>query len=242
LRRFLLAGAFVVFATGSSSLVHATVYNVATDFSIAANPNGVWTYGFEATIGGAFTAFPTGNGYHCCGGPLLAWGDSGGTVAAEFYNPSAGSANLFAQANAPVGPGQAGLYPGVTNEAYAVFRFTAPANNLYSLAGAFSGLDTVGTTTDVHIVLDSLCPASVCLFDNTISPTGNSKSFSIAINLTAGDTLDFIVGSGGNGNANDATALAATITPAPEPATWAITGLGAIVVFVARRRSRKRAA
>jgi hypothetical protein len=34
-----------------------TVYDVAQDFSIASNPNGVWTYGYETTLGGPLTLY-----------------------------------------------------------------------------------------------------------------------------------------------------------------------------------------
>ena len=50
-----LAAAVLSFgALGASA---ATVHDVAADFSIAGNPNGVWTYGETNGFGGAFTPF-----------------------------------------------------------------------------------------------------------------------------------------------------------------------------------------
>ena len=40
-----------------ASLAQAAVYDVANDFSIASNPNGVWTYGSENALGDALTLF-----------------------------------------------------------------------------------------------------------------------------------------------------------------------------------------
>ena len=35
----------------------AASFDAFTDFSTASNPNGVWTYGFETTLGGALTLY-----------------------------------------------------------------------------------------------------------------------------------------------------------------------------------------
>src|SRR5438874_1903922 len=34
-----------------------TIWDAGTNFSLAGNPNGQWTYGSEATLGGALSAF-----------------------------------------------------------------------------------------------------------------------------------------------------------------------------------------
>src|SRR5437588_6779441 len=41
--------------TAESASCAAAKYDAAADFSASANPNGAWSYGWEATLGGAFT-------------------------------------------------------------------------------------------------------------------------------------------------------------------------------------------
>lgn len=37
----------------------AQTHNLSQDFSVTANPNGVWSYGYENALGSAFVADPT---------------------------------------------------------------------------------------------------------------------------------------------------------------------------------------
>ena len=81
-------------------------------------------------------------------------------------------------------------------------------------------------TTDVHVILNGMTE----LFVDAINPGNLSAAYySGSIELKAGDTIDFLVGDGGNGYGNDSTGIMAAITYVPEPSTstLALIGLGA---------------
>src|SRR4051812_37320619 len=44
-------------AIGTANLASAATYDISNDFSLANNPNGVWTYGFSTTLGGSLTLY-----------------------------------------------------------------------------------------------------------------------------------------------------------------------------------------
>ena len=41
----------------STAVEHPTVYSAAADFSLASNPNGVWSYGYEISLGSSFQLY-----------------------------------------------------------------------------------------------------------------------------------------------------------------------------------------
>ena len=74
-----------------------TVYNAATDFSLAGNPNGVWSYGLrDATTASSFAAFntPETMGFPTDG--LVKWDNDGASDPSICYNPTANSYNIAA--------------------------------------------------------------------------------------------------------------------------------------------------
>jgi hypothetical protein len=123
------------------------------------------------------------------------------------------------------------LHPGPSGE-LAVARWIAPTAGTYVISGAFRGNDTVGTTTDVHVLHNAtqLVNESIQGFDVT-------RPFSQTVFLAAGDRVDFAVGTGGNGFFNDSTGLSAIISAVPEPSSYAMlfAGLG-VIAFIAKRR------
>jgi hypothetical protein len=92
----------------------------------------------------------------------------------------------------------------------------------------------------VHVLLNG-----VSLFDGAVNGFGPSsdRSFVKALNLHAGDVLDFAAGFGANGNfLNDSTGLDVTITNAgPEPSTATMMSVLAIGSGVVVWRPRGRA-
>jgi len=105
-------------------------------------------------------------------------------------------------------PGQLGLQPGSSN-LESIVRWTAPSSGTFSINTTFSGLDTTfGDSADVHILHNG-----VSIFNSVVSP--NPASFSGPQSILAGDTIDFVVGNGGNGINGDSTGLSATIVPEP---------------------------
>ena len=107
-------------------------------------------------------------------------------------------------------PNVVNLHP-ASSGAEAVVRWTAPATATYTVDGFFEGVDFAGpTTTDVHVLLNSSTSAE--LLSQTIHSYLDPVPIRFTLALSAGDTIDFVVGNGGNGYSNDITALVVTIS------------------------------
>jgi hypothetical protein len=211
----------------------SATYIPGADFSIAANPNGVWSYGYELVLGGSFTLF-TDSGSD---GSIDNWHYS----AFDFgvgHNTTAAPAGWCGSCSIPAG--YAAFGPG-NNGAFAVFRFTAPDTDDYTIDLSFLGADFSGpTTSDVNVLHNGSS-----LFSSFINGFGPSSTaaYSGVESLLAGDTIDIAVGWGSNNNyAYDSTAFDGTIAnvvATPEPATSALIG-GAGLLLAAFARWRRR--
>jgi hypothetical protein len=222
-----------------TSVAAAAVYDVANDFSLSSNPNGVWSYGSEDTLGGLFTLFDTAA--TCCGG-LESWTNSSG-FPVDIYNSSASTINP-AGTN-PIPAGAAAFHPSSTGQ-YAIYRFTSPSLATYDLNVTFTGYDDVGpTTTDVHVLL-----GVVPLFNGNITayganPGGTAPYAQNGLVLAANDFIDFAVGWGSNQNYFfDTTGIAASLASetdgnrVPEPATLGLLAIGLALLISARSRKK----
>jgi concanavalin A-like lectin/glucanase superfamily protein len=183
-----------------------STYNAVTDFSKTSNPNGAWSYGWEPSLGGAFTLnagerspYP---GIDTWEGP-----DPGSDFNFPFvtFNHAGITLNYASGISQP--PIMLNLHPGLSGK-FSVLRWTAPSSGSFLVAGLFQGIDTRNTTSDVHVLEDS----STSLLSANINGFGDQSAFNFTSDLAAGETLDFVVG-WGNGNYNaDSTGLAVTIT------------------------------
>jgi hypothetical protein len=224
--------AFLVIAV-VTTLGIADAANISADFSTAANPNGVWTYGYSAGLGGTLINYDV-SGTDANG--IQSWHSSVVFVLgtpADFNNPTSNPVNLGGAVFLPAHT--AGFHPGPNGE-FSVYRFTTPTAGTYNLSAVFGGIDSGGT--DVH-VLDN----GVAIFDANITG-GSSQSFTDTRALALGETIDFAVGVGPDGNFfSDATSINASITPTvsavPEPHTLMLLGVGFAGVGFVRRRQAK---
>ena len=121
---------------------------------------------------------------------------------------------------------------------YRLFSSTAAQRCLRALqlSSSFLGIDTHGTTTDVHILLNGNS-----IFSGLINGYGSQADFSESLSLVAGDKLDFMVGFGSNFNFSfDSTGLSATLSTqsVPEPCSLALLGTGFMVLLAVRYRKR----
>ena len=193
---------------GSSALATSSSSDLSADFSTESNPNGVWTYGWEPTLGGTF-----GNDTHT--GDFIAGVD-------EYSSPIQYMSIWHNRTSSPIvsgsltlQPGKVVLHPGPSGQ-YSVVRWTAPASDSYAVNAVFSGVDSTPTTTDVHVLR-----GSSSVFASTVDGNSLSTTYSNTLTIAAGTTLDFAVGNGGNNYYDDATQLDVSIvaqgTGIPDP-------------------------
>ena len=105
--------------------------------------------------------------------------------------------------------GHLALHPGPANELSAL-RWTAPNAGVVEIGGAFTGL-AERATTDVHILHNGKL-----LFGSFLNVEGhpNVVAFGQKIDVSKGDTLDFVVGTGNGNYGGDTTGLALSIKTA----------------------------
>jgi hypothetical protein len=187
-------------------LLLSTTYDAAKDFSLTKNPNGPWSYGVRfsemadyANFGiPAATALDFGSG-------AMGWSENSGSPPYVGTNVN-GTEYDSEGINLPTGV--LVMHPGGNGE-YADTRFTVPQSGTIVIKYEFAGIDTNGTTTDVHILYNNTSKV-----DDNIDQYGQSNSGQITLrDAAAGDTVDFIVGTGSNHTFySDATSFEATIT------------------------------
>lgn len=206
----------------------AATYDAVTDFQIAANPGSVWSYGYSHDVGPSYAMILfdasaassdwlswTKTGYISLGTPTAAKNISGSTISG-------------AQS------GQVILHPGpAANADYAILRFTAPTTGSYDVTGQFYAGDSGSMSGSVVLAGDLANPLTF------FSSTTDTSTFSFtSLTLTAGETLDLVVGNNGN-YFYGTTPVTMTITSAvPEPGSVALLLAGVAMVGWAVRRTR----
>jgi hypothetical protein len=211
MERFLkLSLAFVCLFLASTL---ALANDPAKEFSIARNPNGLWSYGYTPTLGGSFTLYPvaTANAEEAPGGDV--WNEGGITCDNSCVSRSQRQEVLSSTGVDVVFPFDTlHLHPGFLGQ-YAVVRWTIPLSGTYELRGSFQGTQRYGPTTDVHLQWNS----TVALFAGDINGFGDVALFDVRATVAAGDRIDFAVGIGGDGNFDgDSTAVQAIVDLVPD--------------------------
>lgn len=217
----------------------AADWDFNADFSaVGTNPNGDWTYGMipdftEITLGYSVTTLDTSmnvgpdsqnNWWTMTGADYL--------IPAVYHN-YAYLPDLYAN---PVGMTalHSGCIPGGSEYWYAgVARLTVPADfdqPAVTINGTFFA-GNIGATSNL-VVLNGSSPAgSVLLSDyNTYGDT----LIDLTVNVSPGDTIDFIVGTAGDWS-SDTTPLEAVIVAIPEPVTIMLLGLGSLSLLRKRK-------
>jgi hypothetical protein len=166
-------------------------YDAVKDFSITANPNGVWTYGWTSSLGSPLTPYTVTDTSSVPGTSF--W------LSPQFPQPALGHNDTGVPICAftwCLPPNDLLSHPGPNGE-YSVVRWTAPSSGTIAIQGVFEGLDPVGpTSTDVHVLHNS----SHSLLRGPINSARQPLAFSgILLRVVAGDTIDFAVGFGNNG-------------------------------------------
>lgn len=171
-------------STDGSVEAKVVVADLSADFSIAANPNGRWTYGYlpyTATLGngdsGTLTVFPAVLNNH-------GWYDPSNAVldAPAVWRNDTDAGMIFTD------PGEVALHPGSANE-YAVSRWTAPSAGTYSISLQFKAGDQGDTN-------GFLLRNGVAIV--TEDSTSTNAVHELDVTLAEGDILDVVVGSKGD--------------------------------------------
>ena len=192
-----------------SVLAVESFYDAFSSFSSTANPTGPWRYGYATTLTGTFslsTVSGTTNSNTC------AYWQPTANASMVMKNVSGQDYSDPVQQCTVPGADYLLMQPGASGE-YAVVRWTAAVSGTYQLVSTFKSLQTGTTaaTTDIHVLLNS-----VSAFDGSINSAAPSSEqyFTKIFTVSAGSTIDLVVGSGTNGTSTfDATGLQASIIP-----------------------------
>lgn len=166
-------------------------YDAVRDFSITSNPNGVWSYGWQSSLGSPLNLNTVTDTTTFRG--LSAWLETGMTMYAPPFVGHNDTETALCYLSFCVPPGYLHLHPGANGE-LSVVRWTAPISGNFSLAGTVVGLDRVPTTTNFYVVLNS----NHYLFSIPVNSYGAPFRFHHVLTVSAGDTLDFAVDFGNN--------------------------------------------
>ena len=217
---FVAAALASLAGTRADRTAHAEpIFDAAADFSLASNPNGVWSYGYSSVLG----ASPTTYTFATTVSDIASWSNGNGIWAPPWVGRN-DTDQVVTFSSITLQPYQMAFHPGSSGE-YSVIRFTAPSAGVYALVSSFIGVD--GTTTDVHVLHNG-----TSLFSGSINGYGDSDSYSTNVVLATGDAIDFAVGYLTGGYSNDSTGISATLTPMTTVPEIAPAGIGLVMALV----------
>jgi hypothetical protein len=198
-------------------------YDVSGDFTIAANPNGVWSYGWKSSLAGAFAPLLyTATAGTQNGVPIQVRQLSSSQYPALLFNATTNTAINSAQEVYP--PGALVLTPGADgfSQNFGAVRFQVPTGGggihaLECTVRSYLDGDLSGDA-DFHVVVNG-----VEVFGQFLAPTAGT-AYTNSFNLTDGDIIDLMVGRGADGHLNGTglkikATLNAQIICTPHPAT-----------------------
>jgi len=222
-----IAGTSAAIAVSQAGGTGGTSYDIVGGFYTALSASGPWSYGSEAgsPLSGftAFTAFNATTG---------TWSASTNSLPEVRKNTTGTDIPPAGGVTYDLPPDALFMHPG--GGPHSVVRFTVPASGSYNLSGSFLGLDSVGTTTDVHILVNGAPVFSDevtgYVKDPGGAPSTATRPFNLTQSLTQGDKVDFAVGDGTDGSISyDGTGLKGTISlgggGTPTAAHFAFSGL-----------------
>ncbi|MCA9192062.1 MAG: hypothetical protein KDB03_09875 [Planctomycetales bacterium] len=191
-------------------------WDAARDFSPHVNAVSDWSYGWTATLGATLNVYPNQSQVQ----GLDVWDDPA-IISAGAPSVAHNGTDQVIHSNLNIiwQPGQLSFHPGQLGQ-QSVVRWTAPITGSVQIAATFGNIDfSAGATTDVYVLHNGQT-----LFSGTVNGVGSeSRLPTVSRSVTAGDTIDFVVGVGTGGFVYDSTSIAATISS---------TGLNAVPVTI----------
>ena len=183
---------------------------MSRDFSLAANPNGPWSYGhLSGRVDGHFALLNTTRTFGAENGvPIDIWQlNNAKPWVAKALGPDIAVSFLF---SAPAGTVYFGPDPGVEPPDYAAIRYTVPpgAGGSYQMETSVRSLydSTRSVDADFHVVKNGSE-----LFGQLVPPN-SGVNYSNTLTLAVGDRIDFVAGRGTNGLPNTGLKIQATLT------------------------------
>jgi hypothetical protein len=186
-----LASALLLLVSLAAS---AQTYDAVKDFSLASNPNGVWSYGYLTTPGAPLTLYTWSDNQ--CNPGMSWWGLYLGPCDAMPVLGHNDTDKVFCWATNCLPPAYILPQPGWNGE-LSVVRWTAPSAGTYGVQGAVMGVDCYfPTSTDLRVMRNS----NQELFRTAVNSCDSPLSFKYRVPFSAGDTLDFVVDWGQDAN------------------------------------------
>lgn len=177
------------------------MWDVTKEFSIAANPNGVWSYGYATSLNAPFTLFP----FPATNSVCIRWYSNLDPYGFHAINRTFDGVGFNDGQNPPtiMPPGTLWLHPGDSGQV-TILRWTAPFSGTFRAHGSF-------TTRCVGLVGVYLRVNETILYQSTMQGYLSNRAFDQTVSLSQGEIVDFIVTDGGNGWDFDSTSLDARI-------------------------------
>lgn len=162
-------------------------YDAVRDFSIASNPNGVWSYGYLTELRTPLILYTSSD--DLCLPGMSFWGLLVGPctlIPAVAHNDTS---QIYCWLTNCVPPDYLFIQGGYNGE-LSVVRWTAPAPGEWKVSGAVMGIDCAyPTSSGFHLILNT----NHTLLSAPIDSCNAPLTFENRLRMTTGSTLEFVV-------------------------------------------------
>ena len=185
-----------------SSVPSSSTWNAVADYSLALNPNGAWSYGYQSQTSSIAPMLVTN--VNCADIGMDCWKISALAPDIPMVAINRSGATIVKR-TVVVPTGVLVLHPGMNGER-AVVSWTAPTDGNYKIVGQFDIVDVIPSGVQVFVTEDA-----TQLISANLSRRLMSQQINLTRTLIKGQIISFSVDSAGN-YGNDSTSLSVTIT------------------------------